>query len=651
MRQIAVATACVLLCAAGKMVPLAADTQLTVPSGATMQAPKAWSITSKPAIIVLTPPEGNFTLSAVDAGNAANAAAAVRAAWRLALPGEHHALKVTAPQAARQGWDEEENFEYETSPNEHLVVQALALRQGGHWTVLLADGSDATAEKRLAGMSLVEQSLRPGGYQKEMFTGRTPHTLDAPRIAALRAFLAEGMVKMRVPGVGLALMQHGKLVYDGGLGVREMGKPDPVDAHTRFMIASNTKGLTTLLLARLVDAGKLGWDQPVTQVYPAFRLGNAETTRQVLVRHLICACTGVPRRDLEWVFDTHADTPPTDTFKQLAETQPTSKFGEVFQYSNLMASAAGYIGGHIAYPDEELGAAYDRAMREDIFMPLGMADTTFDYAAVRDSDHASPHGDTIDGKQVPASMGMNMAIAPFRPAGGAWSSADDMIKYAQDELTQGVLPNGTRLVSAKNLLERRRPNVALGEDGSYGMGLMASHKYGVTVISHGGDLVGFHSDWYAIVDADVAAVILTNGDNGWALRGPFVRRLLELLYDGKPEAEKMLAANAEQNDAEIARERPYLTLPADPKKAAQLAAHYTSEQLGQITVLHQGAHVFFDFGSWKSEVASRKNDDGTLSFVTTDAGVSGSPFVVTKVGGKRGLTIHDGQHAYSYVEG
>ena len=59
--------------------------------------------------------------------------------------------------------------------------------------------------------------------------------------------------------------------------------------------------------------------------------------------------------------------------------QPTSKFGEVFQYSNLMAAAAGYIAGATAMPGKEWGAAYDAAMRTKVFEPLGMSTTTFDF--------------------------------------------------------------------------------------------------------------------------------------------------------------------------------------------------------------------------------------------------------------------------------
>ena len=58
----------------------------------------------------------------------------------------------------------------------------------------------------------------------------------------------------------------------------------------------------------------------------------------------------------------------------------------------------------------------------------------------------------------------------------------------------------------------------------------------------------------------------------------------------------------------------------------------------------------FDFGLWKSQVASRKNDDKTVSFITIDPTVDGFEFVVADRGGKRALVIRDGQHEYVYVE-
>jgi CubicO group peptidase (beta-lactamase class C family) len=630
---------------------LAADTPSFTPAGSTFTAPKAWTAERLPRAMVLAAPEGDAHVVLFDAGSAQDAKTAAEAAWAVYSPGGHPPFKLAEPLAARDGWDERVAVEYETSPNEHRTVEAIAERQGKAWTVAIMDGSEATMEKRGAAVGLAIQSLRPGGYKRETFAGLTAHRLDADRVEALKSFVKTSMAELGVPGVGLALVDHGKVVWEGGLGVRELGKPEPVDANTLFMIASNTKGMSTLLLATLVDQGKLKWDEPVTQVYPAFRLGSDETTRQVLIRHLVCACTGLPRKDFNWIFDTNPATPAADTFVELAATQPTSKFGEVFQYNNLMASAAGFIGGHIVHPDMELGAAYDAAMRERIFAPLGMNASTFDMTRALAADHASPHSLDFDSQPRLAKVAFNYVIKPARPAGGEWSSPHDLIKYVELEITQGVLPDGARLVSSENLLARRRPSVPIGEDAFYGMGLMTDASWGVTVVHHGGSLAGYKSDILLVPDANVGAVILTNADEGQAMLRPFMRRLLEVLYEGKPIAASMVAASAKDNLLELAKERTRLAVPPAPDAAAGLADRYASPELGHIAVRRAAGKVVFDFGAWSSAVASRKNDDGTVSFVTIDPTNMGFNFVVGAEGGKRTLTIRDGQHKYLYTEG
>ena len=645
------ASACLAAGAQAQSAGAAADTPDATPAGTTFTQPKDWSAAANAKGVVLTAPEGDARIGVIDVGAASDAKAAAEAAWNIFHPGGHPPFKLAEPLAARDGWDERSEVDYETSPNEHRVVLAIAERHGPAWTVIVLDGSEATVEKRGGAISIALPSVRPGGYHRESFAGVAAHPLDAARIAALKDFVKTSMDQLGVPGVGLALVDHGKVVYEGGLGVRELGKTTPVDADTLFMIASNTKGMSTLLLARLVDDGKLKWDEPVTDVYPAFKLGDVETTRQVLMRHLVCACTGLPRKDFDWIFDTNPATPALNTFVELAGTQPTSKFGEVFQYNNLMASAAGYIGGHILHPDLELGRAYDLSMREKIFAPLGMDESTFDMAKALAGDHASPHGDDIDGQPRLGVMAFNYVVEPFRPAGGEWSSPHDLIKYVELEITQGVLPDGTRMVSAENLLARRKPGVATGEDAFYGMGLETDSTWGVTVVHHGGSMAGYKSDWMAVPDAQVGAVLLTNSDTGGAMLRPFMRRLLEVLYDGQPLAAPMVAASAKDIQIEIAKERVRLAVPPAPEAAAALADHYVSPDLGHITVRRAGGKVVFDFGAWKSEVASRKNDDGTTSFVTIDPTNDGFDFVVTGVGGKRGFTIRDGQHEYHYTEG
>jgi CubicO group peptidase (beta-lactamase class C family) len=627
---------------------VSADSPHATPGGATFTVPSGWSIASGKDLVLLEAPESDTHIAIFDA-HASNAKAAVESAWAAYKPESKRPLKLVTPRPAHEGWEERQVFDYETSPNERAVVEALALRAGTAWTVLLLDGTEPTVEKRSASINLVFGSIRPKGYQREIFAGRKPHPLDAERIAQLKAFVASSMQQLGVPGVSLALMDNGKIVYEGGLGVRELGKPDKVDENTLFMAASNTKGLTTLLLAELVDEKKLRWDQPVNEVYPAFKLGNAETTRKVLVKNLICACTGLPRQDLEWLFEYKNATPQSE-LTLLGTMQPTSKFGEVFQYSNLMATAAGYIGAHLVYPDRELGAAYDAAMQEKIFNPLAMQSTTFDYAKALAGNHASPHGDDVDGNTRVASMNINYSIVPARPAGGVWTSAADMMRYVELESTKGKLPNGKQLVSAESLLARRTPQVPVGEDVTYGMGLIVDRKYGIPIVSHGGSMSGFKSNWYLLPDFGIGAVILTNSDTGGLLEGPFERRLLEILFDGKPEAVADVASRAAAHKAQIAKDRERLVVPAAAEAVSGLAKHYSSKELGDLAVLSDNGATTFDLGEWKSQVASRKNDDGTTSFITIDPGTGGFEFVVGEREGKRVLVIRDGQHEYTFRE-
>ncbi len=595
-----------------------------------------------------TAPEGDAHVVVLDE-KADDAATAVSQAWATYKPGFARPLHASVNMPDRDGWIDGKEFLYETSPNEKSTVVAIARHAGDNWTVVLLDGSDATFGKRGAQIGLIVGSLRPKNYQRESFAGRTPLSLDSKRIEQLRSFVETSMKKLDVPGAGFALIDHGKVVYEGGVGVKTLGKPELVDGNTLFMAASNTKGMTTLLLAKLVDEKKLAWDERVTKVYPAFKLADDAITKQIEIKHLICACTGMPRQDFEWLFE-YKKLKPESTFTMLSDMKPTSKFGEIFQYSNLMASAAGYVGAHVYDPSGEPGKAYDRVMENNIFKPLDMRNTTFDMEKAQHGDFASPHSDDIDGHTTPIKMDQNYSIVPFRPAGGVWTSAHDMTKYALLELRHGKLPDGRQFVSEANLLMRRKPQIPIGEDETYGMGLEVNNHWGIPIVHHGGSLFGYKSDWMILPDAGIGAVLLTNADRGGALLGPLMRRLLEVVYDGKPEAAAAVDVSATNYRIVVAKERARLTFPASQEEASKLAAHYVSPQLGTINVKKSGDSTVFVWDGGESRMASRKNDDGTISFINADPPLSGLEFVRSEKDGKRALIIRDAQHEYVFVE-
>lgn len=315
-----------------------------------------------------------------------------------------------------------------------------------------------------------------------------------------------------------------------------------------------------------------------------------------------------------------------------------------------MAAAAGFIGGQVANPGTELGAGYDRAMQSLVFSPLGMDNTTLDLKRAQTGNFARPHGLDIDHNVRVMAMGIDQTIQSARPAGAAWSSVNDLLKYVQMEINRGTLPDGKRYIGEAALLQRREKQVSLGVDNDYAMGLMVDRRDGVTVIDHGGDLGGFHSNMMWWPDQKVGAVILTNADDGVMLRGPFKRRLMELMFDGKQQAEASAAAGVKANRAEFDAGRKLLQWPADATAIAGLASHYRNAALGDLQVSRKGNETWFDVGTFSSAVATMPQADGSLAFVTIDPQASGFPFIRADKGGVRHLVVRDGQHEYVFNE-
>ncbi|WP_189375813.1 serine hydrolase domain-containing protein [Thermomonas carbonis] len=650
---LAVALACFIPVSARAAEPPAAAAQsgeqsVTTPGGkATFLLPAAWGKTVQGNAVIVTPPEADGSRTAIVDTGAATPDEAVAEAWKVLGLSPKFLLATDA--APRDGWDQRRFYDYDIPANAKRVVNASALRKGKGWTVVAMDVDQAIGEKRGSQYGKIFQRLQPAGYTRETFAGRTAHKLDAARLQQVSDFVEQMRKDYEVPGVAIGIVQDGKVVLSRGFGVRELGKLDQVDGDTRFMIASNTKALTTLMLAKLVDAGKLDWNARAKDVYPTFKLGDAATTDKVLVKHLICACTGVPRQDMEWLFEGEKQTPET-VMTTLGTMQPTSGFGELFQYSNPMAAAAGYIGGQVAYPGTELGAGYDQAMQALVFDPLGMNDTTFDYAKAQTGNFAAPHGYDIGHKVEVMGMGLNNTVVSSRPAGAAWGTVNDLLKYVQMEIDHGLLPDGTRYIGEAALLQRREPQIATGVDRNYAMALEVNKSDGVTVIDHGGDMGGFHSNMMWWPEQKVGAVILTNADEGVYLRGPFKRRLMELMFDGEPQAQPAAAATVKANREGFDAFVKLMQWPADAKALDGLAARYRNDALGEVNVTRKDGKAWFDVGAFSSEVATMPQPDGSLAFVTVDPVAIGFMFIRADKDGVRKLIVRDGQHEYVFDE-
>ncbi|MBU3021614.1 serine hydrolase [Aestuariibacter sp. A3R04] len=614
--------------------------------------PPGWTKSAKGSLTVFTAKEGdaNIVIGTID--DAQNEEEAARRVWKMFDPEFSRDIRVNSPGDIYGGWERIRNIEYITSPNEQQIMFAITHQNEGQWQVVIVTGSNATLYKRSAEFNEFIQSFVKADYAQEDLTTRQAKQLTEDDIAELLKFAEQGLESLKIPGAGIALVQNGKVIYSGGIGVEDINTKKPVTEDSVFMIASNTKGMTTLLLAKLVELGKIGWDDQVISHYPQFKLGDKATTESVLIKHLVCACTGLPRKDYPWFFKNTGDTPVSVTFENLANTAPTSEFGEVFQYNNQMAAAAGYIAGHILYPEMKLGEAYDRAMQELIFDPLDMHNTTFSFEEAYAIGVATPHELSVNEEIViieqSITNGFNHLIVPYRPAGAAWSTSADMIKYVYNELSGGVAPDGTRLFAEAPLMKRREPFVKTGERERYGMGLWNETIGGIEVVTHGGSMAGYQSNFFALPGAQTGAVVLTNSESGYNLLQPFLRKLIEILYDAEPLAQSQVDVAVETNRLYLKTFRNEFVYPPSKDIDDRLADTYISDDLGELKIIKEHNRVFLDQGVWKAEVATKVNQDGSNALFVIGAGLLSLEFVIGEEEGVSVLTLSDGQHNYTF---
>jgi CubicO group peptidase (beta-lactamase class C family) len=594
---------------------------------------------------VLTAPEKDVAMALFEL-KAADRDAALAAAWAQWKPGFDLKVANAVDAPARDGWDALSQVVYVTPTAEQRLVIGLARRKGDVWYVALLDGSAAGADRRGAQLGIAIESFTVPGVDKESFAGKTAHTLDAARLDQLTAFAEAALARTKIPGAAIAVVQGGKVVYARGFGVRERGKKAAVTPNTLFMIGSIGKSLTTLMIARLVEAKRFGWDTPITEVLPSFVLGDAATTAKVTMRHTACACTGLPRQDLEFIFE--GDVSAEDRLASMAQMQPTTGFGETFQYSNLMVSAGGFAGAHAFAPKKKLGPAYDDAMKAMVFKPLGMKSSTFDFKAVARADHAAPHPFGLDGEPAAAPITLERWVEPLRPAGGLWSNVNDMARVIQLELDRGKLA-GKQVIGEEFLLARRQPQVKIDDELSYGLGLVVGTSRGMQVVTHSGGTMGFNSEMLILPEHGVGLIILTNVGSGGIFNGTVERRLLELLFDAAPRAAEDLERRTTEIYKQLAEDNKLIQAPPDAAWFGKLAGKWQAPGLGVIELRDDRSDAaVLDSGGWEVTVGKKTDRDGTVKLVATSGPFAGLELVPTDKDGATRLMLIDAQRSYVF---
>ena len=348
-------------------------------------------------------------------------------------------------------------------------------------------------------------------------------------VAAYRAWLADenfsGIVQLAGDD------DEEPLTLAMGLADRAAGLP--IHPGTRFGIASTTKLLTGLTVARLVDRGVVGYDDRLVDLVGADLLPRDLDVR-VTVHHLLSHTSGVGDYADEYdgpPYETIWETVPPGTIRGPRDLVPlmrdlprTGDPGVAARYNN-----GAYVLVGLAL-EEVTGRAFPDVVRTEVFEPLGMTSSGFWALDTVEPDLAvgylAPDDDPPPGSAA-ASWRTNIYSIPAMglPDGGAQATASDLVRALDGLIGRG--PTGRDFLTPATREWMIGPHaVSPVEKAGYGLGVIHGGGGATARIGHSGEDPGFSSRCWAYKQTGERVVIQSNVTEGaWQ---PFLR-LEELL--------------------------------------------------------------------------------------------------------------------------
>lgn len=637
-------------------VPAAAqETVYEDPQGRfSMPIPEGWTVEETEEYVTVASPEGTILLHFLVVPLAGSLDETIAAAWPLVNPDFAAEEDSTIEPPSQPPVDQTLIVNYRLG-DDNIIYQAVAQVVGDEVHLTLVEGALVDVQRRQSQITVISSGHRITGMEDTDLTGVEPRAVDEEISGALEAYIDALMPQFRVPGAVVAIVQDGEIVYTGAFGVRELGQDQPMTVDTHMMIGSSGKSLTTTMMATLVDDGLMDWNTPAVSILPQFQMADPEMTQQITMRNLVCACTGVPRRDFEFAFNADELT-AEDVVESLSTFQVFTDFGEAFQYSNQMVATGGYVAAAAGGADwGSLMEGYAQQLEERVLDPTGMTLTTISFDEIIErGEYATPHALLPGFVYQPVPIDVERVLVPVAPAGVHWSTVEDMARYLIMQLNNGVAVDGTQVVSEENLLVTREPQVAVSAQSDYGLGWFVDEYKGLRLIEHGGNTMGFTSDMAFLPDAGVGVVVLTNAQVSNSFNILVRTRLFDLIFDDvDEEADATALAFVVQTLDE------QLGLPETLQDQVDVAAvegytgTYSNAALGQIVIEVDGDQLFLDAGEFRTELlpVTEEDDPSVLDYyITLDPPVTGLPVRFTDADdGTPNVVLGEGVTEYTFT--
>jgi len=422
----------------------------------------------------------------------------------------------------------------------------------------------------------------------------------AAALARLEPFVRQLIDRKLVPGLSIAIVHQDEAVFLKGFGLRQVGKPEPVEVDTVFQLASVSKPLSSTVVSALVGEGKVSWQSRLRDIDPGFALQDELASANVTVGDLFAHRSGLPGHvgdDIEELGFTQGEI-----LHKLRLAKPAYSFRDGYSYSNFGLTEGAVAASRIA------GLGWAEACEEKLYKPLGMASTSSRYRdfmnqANRAALHVRVDG-RVDGEW--ASFTRRNADAQA-PAGGASSTARDMAQWLRLLLANGQYEG--RQVIAKEALQQthvpasvRSVDPKKGAAAFYALGWNVDYREHGVEWSHAGAFsAGARTLVHLIPGEQLGIVVLSNAFPTGVPEG-IARTFFDLVFVGSPTRDWVAYANEIFESGYKEMMKPslaYVTRPASPAPPLPIAAYrgdYRNDYVGDAKVTESGGSLFLHVG-------------------------------------------------------
>jgi CubicO group peptidase (beta-lactamase class C family) len=504
------------------------------------------------------------------------------------------------------------------------------------------------------GTSALAQAPATPQLPPPVSTGDIVQPLLPAQLQDFDAYMAHTLKTFEVPGIAVAIVKNGKVVMERGFGVKELAKPDRVDAHTLFAIASNTKAFTAAALQQLADAGKLDMDDRVIDHLPWFRMSDPYVTHEMRIRDLLAHRSGLSLGAGDLLYWPPTSYTTRDVVERLAKVPLKNGFRSHYAYDNILFAVATLV------IEQASGQSYADYVREHLFKPVGMDESLIDMTYLKPGmDVATGHApyEFKDIKPVPP-----MAWLNDPGAGGIYSSVHDLAKWMNVQLAGGVLPTmgadgkPARLFSEDSQREMWSvltpikvgkppiPELAplVPNFSGYGESWFLSDYLGRKLVWHTGGWPGMVSRVTLVPELKLGVVVLTNAESGAAFNAVTYRVLDAYLNpehktDWVAAYDKAVKKSEAKADDSLAKHEAARDKRSKPSLAlAKYAGTYRDPWYGDVIVSQEGGKLRLRFSKtaqlvgtmtpWQHDTFTVRWGDRTLNadaFVTFSLDVDG----------------------------